>query len=175
MKAIVIYKTKYGAARSYAEWIATELGCEMTDVKSIKPKTLEAYDTVIYGGGLYAEVINGISFITKNFDILKNKKIIVYTTGLTPVDCREYYDKTVMEKNFKAGKPDEIRVFNFLGKMIINELTPVHRGAIKTLKKIMSAKQNPTELERLLIELCDADGDFTDKKYIADLVKYAKE
>lgn len=175
MSAIVIYKTKYGATKTYAEWIAEELSCEIADVKKIKPKALETYDTVIYGGGLYAEVINGVSLITKNQDILKNKKVIVYTTGLTPINCREYYDKTVMEKNFGTDKPENIRVFNFLGKMIMNELTPVHRGAIKTLKKIMSAKQNPTELERLLIELCDADGDFTDKKYIAELVKYAKE
>ena len=61
-----------------------------------------------------------------------------------------------------------------MGKMVIDELTLVHKGAIKTLKKIMAAKENPTEMEKLLIDLCDADGDFTDKEAIKDLVEYAK-
>ena len=45
---------------------------------------------------------------------------------------------------------------------------------IKTLKKIMSGKKNPTEMEKLLIDLCDADGDFSDKSLITELVEYAK-
>ena len=35
------------------------------------------YDTIIYGGGLYAEVINGVTLITKNNDKLKDKKILL--------------------------------------------------------------------------------------------------
>ena len=34
---------------------------------------------------------------------------------------------------------------------------------------------NPTEMEKLLVELCDADGDFSDRNQIADLIKYIKE
>ena len=58
--------------------------------------------------------------------------------------------------------------------MVLSELTPVHRAALKTLKKIMSAKKNPSDLEKLLIELCDADGDFSDRTQIKDLVEYIK-
>jgi len=28
---------------------------------------------------------------------------------------------------------------------------------------------------KLLIELCSADGDFSDRKYIAELIEYVKE
>lgn len=45
---------------------------------------LATYDTVIYGGGLYASGINGVKLITKNLDKLKNKKVIVFATGATP-------------------------------------------------------------------------------------------
>ena len=80
-----------------------------------------------------------------------------------------------MEWNFKNGIPDNIKVFNFLGKMKVDELSIVHRTAIKTLKKIMSGKENPTPMEKLLVELCDADGDFSDKNAIYDLINYIKE
>ena len=172
MKSIVIYKSKYGSTKTYAEWIADEICCEAVDAKNVKAEDLDSYDTIVYGGGLYAEIIAGVSLITKNIDKLKDKKIAVYTTGITPLDRRDYYDKYVIEKNFKKGVPDNIRIFNYLGKMIINELSLVHRTAIKSLKKLMSAKENPTEMEKLLIELCDCDGDFTDKNSIKELVDY---
>lgn len=175
MKTLVIYKSKYGSTKQYAQWIAEELGCEAVDAKSVKPSELEKYDNIVYGGGLYAETINGVSLITKNIDKLRDKRIAVYTTGLTPTDCRDYYDKLIIERNFKFGVPQNVKVFNFVGKMIVSELSVVHRTAINMLKKMMSAKENPTDMERLLVELCDKDGDFTERAAISDLVSYIRE
>ena len=175
MNTIVVYKSKYGSTKAYAEWIADELGCEAVNYKSVKIDDLLKYDTIVYGGGLYAEVIAGVTLITKNLNKLKDKKLVVYSTGITPVECREYYDTLVLNKNFKGDSLSYIKVFNFLGKMILSELTPVHRAAIKTLKKIMSGKENPAEMEKLLKELCDRDGDFTDKNAIYELINYVKE
>lgn len=174
MNAIVVYKTKYGSTGQYAKWIAEELGCKALDAKDVTIEELAAYDTIVYGGGLYAEVINGVSLISKNIEKLKDKKIAVYTTGITPIDCKEYYDKLVVEKNFKQGVPDCVKIFNFTGKMVIDELSVVHKTAIKTLKKIMTAKKEPSPMEKLLIELCDADGDFSDRSQIGELISYVR-
>ena len=35
MSTIVIYKTKYGGTKKYAEWIAEELGCDTVDAKTV--------------------------------------------------------------------------------------------------------------------------------------------
>ncbi len=174
MNTIVVYKTKYGSTKTYADWIGEELNCRVVNAKEITIDELEKYDTIIYGGGLYAETINGVILITKNLDRLKDKKIAVYTTGITPLDCSDYYDKLVIEKNFKNGLPEFVKVFNFTGKMVMDELSAVHRTALKTLKRIMSSKKEPTEMEKLLIELCDADGDFSDRSQIAELIKYVE-
>ena len=174
MSTIVIYKSKYGSTKTYAEWIAEELCCEAVDAKDIKIDDLVKYDTIIYGGGLYAEVISGVTLITRNLDKLENKKIIIYSTGITPLSYRDYYDKLVIDKNFKSEMLEKIKVFNFMGKMIFEELSMPHRAALKTLKQIMSAKKEPTEMEKFLIELCDASGDFTDKDAIKELIDYAK-
>lgn len=174
MRKIVIYKSKYGSTRQYAQWISEELSCPCYDVKDVTINTLSDYDVIIYGGGLYAEVINGVSLITKNFEKIENKKLIVFSTGITPIEMRDYYDKLVVQKNFKPYMLEKIKVFNFLGKMVLSELSLPHKAALKTLKKIMSSKENPTEMEKLLIELCDADGDFSDRNSITPLIEYAK-
>lgn len=175
MSTVVIYKSKYGSTKDYALWISESLGCEAIDAKKVKIDDILKYDTIIYGGGLYAEVINGVNFITKNFEKLKDKKLVVFTTAITPLECREYYDRLVIEKNFKPYMLDKIKIFNFLGKMIIDELSAAHKVAIKTLKKIMSGKENPTDMEKMLIGLCDINSDLSDKASIKDLVEYAKE
>lgn len=175
MKSIVIYKSKYGSTKQYAQWIAEKLHCEAIDAKNIRADMLDEYDAIVYGGGLYAEIINGITLITKNRTKLENKKIAVYTTGLTPLDCRDYYDRYVIEKNFKQGLPENVKVFNYLGKMITEELSFPHRSALKALKKLMQGKENPTETEQLLIRLCDESGDFTDKTAIGGLISYIQE
>lgn len=172
MNTIVVYKSKYGSTKQYAEWIASEIGCEAVEARGIKIEDLLNYDAIVFGGGLYAEMIAGITLISKNTDKLKSKKVAVFTTGLTPLDCREYYDGMVIPKNFRDGLPENIKVFNYMGKMIIQELTPVHKAAIITLKKIMSSKKNPTEMEKLLIDLCDNSCDFSDKSAITELVNY---
>lgn len=174
MKSIVLYRSKYGSTKAYAQWIAGALSCEAIDAKGVDIGKLADYDTIIYGGGLYAEIIAGVSLITKNIDKLSEKKLVVFTTGLTPTDCREYYDGMVLEKNFKGDSKDKVKIFNFPGKMIINELSLVHKTAIKTLKGIMSKKENPTDMEKLLIDLCDVDADLTDKTLINELVEYVK-
>jgi len=174
MNPVVVYKSKYGSTKTYAEWISKELGCSVFDAKDVKINDLLKYDTIIYGGGLYAEVIAGVTLITKNIEKLEGKRIVVFTTGITPINCRDYYDKLVVEKNFKGYTKERIKVFNFLGKMILDELSFVHRTAIKSLKKLMSEKENPSEMEKLLITLCDCDGDFTDKNSITELIDYVK-
>ncbi len=175
MKTIVVYKSKYGGAERYARWIAEALGCDVRDAKDTRAEDLLSYDTIVYGGGLYAEVINGVHLITKNIDKLRDKKIAVFTVGITPIDRRDYYDTFVLEKNFKTGVPENVKVFNYVGKMLMDELSVVHRAAIKSLKKLMMGKENPSEMEKLLIDLCDFDDDKCDITHIDELVNYCKE
>lgn len=58
-KTAVVFKSKYGSTKKYAQWIAEELSCDIFERKNVKSDDLEAYDTVIYGGGLYAGGVKG--------------------------------------------------------------------------------------------------------------------
>ena len=81
MKGIILYKSKYGAAKQYAEWIAKRSGfpCIRTDDADIKK--VSEYDVIILSGGIYASGIAGLSFLKKNISRLKDKKILVFCCG----------------------------------------------------------------------------------------------
>ena len=64
-RTIVLYTSKYGAAETYARWIAEALGCQAVSLDKFSKKELQGYDTVIYGGGVQAGGIRGLEQFTK--------------------------------------------------------------------------------------------------------------
>ena len=64
-RTIVLYTSKYGAAETYARWLAEALGCRAVPLDKFSKKELQGYDTVIYGGGVQAGGIRGLEQFTK--------------------------------------------------------------------------------------------------------------
>lgn len=64
-RTIVLYTSKYGAAETYARWIAEALGCRAVPLDKFSKKELQGYDTVVYGGGVQAGGIRGLEQFTK--------------------------------------------------------------------------------------------------------------
>ena len=75
MNGIILYKSKYGATKKYAGWLSESTGfsCIETDKSDIK--VISGYDVIILGGGIYASGIAGLSFLKKNIEKLKEKKL----------------------------------------------------------------------------------------------------
>ncbi|MDU7537894.1 MAG: flavodoxin domain-containing protein, partial [Peptostreptococcaceae bacterium] len=96
-KIAVIYKSKYGATKRYAGWIALKLDADLYEVSDIRRKDLKAYDTIIYGGPLYIEKIKGIKFIINNYEYIKDKKLSVFMVGMREFD--EDYINSILEDN----------------------------------------------------------------------------
>ena len=84
---IVLYKSEYGFSKQYAEWIAEELKCNCLEISAFDFN--KDYKTIIFGGGLYAGKINGIKTLIKNYNKIKDKKLIVFTVGVADVNDAE--------------------------------------------------------------------------------------
>ena len=174
MKTVVIYKSKTGFAKKYAEWIAEELVADIFDVSRVDSNILTAYDTVIYGGGLYAVGINGVKYITQNLDELKDKKVIVFATGMSPF--REEAISEVRNKNFTSEEQKHIQFFYLRGGIDYSKLKPFYKVLMTLLKwkiewKTKSKKEITTD-ERGILASYDKPVDFTRKKNIDEIITY---
>ena len=78
-KTLVIFESKYGSTKRYAEWVADALSCSLLERKCVRPSDLEAADTIIYGGGLYAGGVSGIKLLIKNWNLISNKNVVLFT------------------------------------------------------------------------------------------------
>jgi len=172
MKAIVVYASKTGFVEKYAEWIAEELSVKAIPVDEMKLEDLNEYDTVIFGGGLYAGGINGIKFIKNNLGRLEGKKIALFATGASP-GRKEEIDE-VWEKNFTEEERGKMGLFYLRGGFNYEKLGIKDKFLMTLLKKKLESKKELTEDESGMLAAYEDPADFTDKDNIKDLVEFVR-
>lgn len=175
-QTIVIYESKYGSTRRYAEWIAGALSCPVLEKRSVHPASLAEYDTIIYGGGLYAGGVSGISLLTKNYDSIKEKNLVLFTCGVAdPKDKNNV--SHIREGLSKVLTPDmmnRIQIFHLRGGIDYSRLNFVHKSMMAMLHKVMVSK-DPSELteeDRMMLDTYGKKVDFCDQNSIDPLVRY---
>ena len=169
----IVYKSKYGSTERYAQWIAEEVKADCFECSEIEAKKLMEYDTIIYGGGLYASGIAGISIITRNFEILKDKKMIVFTVGLASTDKEEVFLPSI-EKNFSKEMRDNIKFFHLRGGIDYKKLGIIHKSMMAMLRRVISKKDSDelSDDDRGLLATYGKKIDFTDKNTIKPLLTF---
>ncbi len=168
MKRIaVIYQSKYGTTKRYAEWIADALNAALLERTQVKPKQLTDYDIVVYGGGLYAGGIIGADLVTKH----STKALVVFTDGLTDPARKDFSE--LLAKHFSAELRQKAHFFHFRGGIDYAKLSKLHRGMMAMIKKLMLDKKPPEQHDaegQALLESYGKQADYTDKTAIEPLV-----
>ncbi len=174
MSTIVVYKSKTGFVRNYAEWIAEELSADILEVSKVNINLLTKYDTLVYGGSLHAVGINGVKFITKNFDKLKDKKLVIFASEASP--SSEKVIKVVVSNNFTSDQQKCIKFFYLRGGFNYNKLSSFDKLLMTLLNwKIKIKKKQKKHLtpdEIGMLAAFDKPADFTRKKNIDEIVIY---
>ena len=167
-KTAVVYRSKSGFTRKYAQWIADATGADLLIGNRTRLPDLLGYDTIVYGGALYAVGINGLSLITRNYEALKSKRLIVFTLGATPV--RPEIVDEVRDNNLTPEQRQHIRFFMLRGGFDKSKLILTDRLLMTLLKATLRRRKNPTADERGMLAAYDNPLDFTDEKLIAPIV-----
>ncbi|HXK49723.1 MAG TPA: flavodoxin domain-containing protein [Clostridiales bacterium] len=175
MRTLVFYSSKTGFVKKYAEWIAEVLNADLLTFEKADCRTIQSYDTVIYGGGLYAGGINVIGKIKRNLPKLESKKVIVFASGASP--WSEKVLNEIRDKNFTPEQQKHLMFFYLRGGFDLTKLGFFDRFLIKLLKiKIMSKKKKGIQLDGDEIGMLNAmenPVDFTKKENIKELADHA--
>ena len=170
MKGIILYTSKYGATKRYAEWLAEETGFDCVETKKAKIEDVKQYDTILLGGGIYASGIAGLSFLKKNITQLREKKVIVFCDGASPYEERAF--QQIVAHNLKdslAGLP----CFYCRGAWDPDAMSLADRTLCRMLQKAV-AKKKPEDCEiweKALLEAGDQKHDWTDRSYLAPILE----
>ena len=168
MKTIVAYRSKSGYTKRYAQWIAEELGCDIRENPELSD--IIGYDTIIYGGGMYAGGFNGVKLITKNLDNLSGKKIALFAVVSNP--GRENEMKVFWDRVLTAEQQKSIGYFYLRGGFDFSKLTASDKVLMKMLKARLQKTKDRTEDEQGMLDAYDTPVDFSDKENIKPLIEF---
>ena len=174
MKGVILYTSKYGATKRYADWLAEETGFDCIETKNAKVKDVMQYDTIILGGGIYASGIAGLSFLKKNIGQLGGKKIIIFCNGASPYEEDAF--RQIVEHNLKDALSD-LPCYYCRGAWDMDSMSFKDKTLCKMLQNAV-AKKDPKDYEvweKALMVAGSEKCDWTDKAYIEPILEEIKK
>lgn len=146
MKMLVVYQSKTGFTKKYAQWIAQELSCGLKTAKEVTEQDISSQDLIIYGGWIMGNMISHLEKIRK----MPHKKIVTFGVGSSKKgEC----EAAIIETNKLADIP----FFYMEGGLNPKEMGFFSRFIVKMVTK------KPVTFT-----------DNTDKKYAMELVNFVK-
>ncbi|MGM9975184.1 MAG: flavodoxin family protein [Clostridiaceae bacterium] len=173
MKIIVIYRSKTGFTKTYADMIAEELKCKAIDINYLASTELKEYDTVIFGGRLSAGRIDGLikaKELSKNSNV---KNFIVFTTGATPNTVVDVIEKA-WQTNLTVEELASIPHFYMQSGLCYEKMSGFDRLIMKIFAYIVSKKKVKDATEAGLEQAIQSSHDISSKEYIVPLVEYVR-
>ncbi|MDR0958606.1 MAG: flavodoxin domain-containing protein [Clostridiales bacterium] len=173
MRTAVIFQSKYGTTKRYAEYIARQLNCDLFETKAVKNTDLSVYDAFIFGGGLYAGGIAGSSFVKQNWNIIIQKKIALFTVGLSDPAKTDY--SQIISKAFLPAQRERIKFFHLRGGIDYSELGFIHKSMMAMLNKHIESianKGEATDEDKLFLETYGKKVNFVDFTGADEIIKY---
>ena len=172
MSPIIIYGSCYGTTKQYAEELSKRTNIEAISFKNVKK--INAYNTIIYLGGLYAGGVLGMAKTIKKLKDFSNKKIIIVTVGLS--DPTDEVNKNNIRNNIKNQIQKEIfekaKIFHLKGGIDYSKLNFAHKTMMKLLYN--SVKNLPEEKltaeDRAMIETYNKKIDFIDFSSLEQII-----
>ena len=171
-KTIIIYSSRNGSTRKYAEWLAQDCGAKLIPWREAVVDELAEYGTVVFGGCVYNGLIEGISLIKNNRDTLRGCRLFVFTVGLTQPGDETAFQQ-VLDRNFEPGELEGIRFHHFLGALDFGKMSLMQRMMMRLLKKSIQRKprESRSQLESYILEAYGGRVDFTSRSYIRSLTE----
>ena len=83
-ETLILFRSKYGASRQYAQWLHELIHSDIAELNSFKPQNLKAYSQIVLFGGIYAGSIAGVTFLIKHREVLAGKTLAVFAVGASP-------------------------------------------------------------------------------------------
>ena len=164
---IILYNSKTGFTRKYAQQLALELGCAALPLKDAPPD-LSGYAAVVFGSRLHAGIFDGWKKARKLLQSRGAKKLVVFATGAMPNEAEEQI-RQVWEQNLTPGELETVPHFYLQAGLCLEKLGAGDRAMLKVAAWAMGRKKDKSAEDAAFADAIGRSYDISDPKYIAPL------
>lgn len=171
MSSIVIYMSRQGATKQYAEWIAQCSDAKVFEAEKCPSEEIEKATNIIVGSGIFAGKWAILPFLKANQRKLESKKLAFFIVGLNPPNLEKFADL------LKQGGVDlpKAKLFSFKGGLDYPKLSFGDK-IIQNIVYLAVIKFNKSQDSEVLYLKQNFFKGFAlmKKEYVSDLVDFIK-
>ena len=167
---IIVYGSRYGAAKRYAEKLADMAGAAaipFEDVSALRA-AFEGTDkiTFVYIGGVYAGSVRGLKKTARRLPAGKIDRLVVLAVGFAAAEDARYAESLTASvvAQFPPSLRERLSVFHLRGGIDYGRLTFAHGLLMKMMyeaqKKVSEEKKSAQE--RVIAQTYGSSADYTD-------------
>ena len=173
MKTLIIYTSKTGFTKKYAEWLAERMSADLLDLKEARKKKdefFEPYDAIVYGGWAMAGNLVKSKWFLEKAPAWKKKRLAMFCVGGSPNDNPDV--ETSLQKMLTDEQRKYIKAFYCQGGFNYEKMNAPSRLAMKMFVGALKKKKDATEDEKTMAKMIASSYDISDIKYIAPIAEY---
>lgn len=99
MKNLIVYYSKYGHTKRYAEFLKTRIGGDMITIDELNKKVLKDYDNVIFGSSLRRNTILKLKNFLKLYKYMDGKNVFVFANGFSTMQVSDETKQFLIDMN----------------------------------------------------------------------------
>ncbi|MDH6365327.1 menaquinone-dependent protoporphyrinogen IX oxidase [Enterococcus sp. PF1-24] len=153
MENLVIYASKRGSTKIYAQTFVKEHHYPIADYRKVSTEQLVAADRIIYFGSVYAGKVTGLAALKKKLN--KKLPIVVISVGLT--SKKDYDLLAAIQKGILTEFP-EAMTFHLRGALTQAQLNIAEKMLLKMLSKTNKTQSEEVSEMVLAIRKVVAEG-----------------
>ena len=169
MKSVIVYYSKTGFTKRYADWIAEELHCDVIPYKDFMKGAADVNATVIFGSRVHAGRIHHLN----NVKARMSGNLIVFAIGATPASAENVIHK-IWADNLTETELNSIPHFYMPGGLDYSKMGFSDRAIMKIVAKLMKGKKDKTEDETGFGQAIQDSYDISSREAIEPLVNFVR-
>ena len=171
MKTLIVYYSKTGFTKRYAEWLAQALNCDCVRYEERGRVDVNAYDVLIFGSWCHAGRILKLNWLWKMQKKHPQKHYAVFAVGASPMASPDV--KTAMEKN--VPPESSVKGFYLQGGLNYEKMGFVSKTMMKMLCTSLKKKPNRTPQEEQTLNMISHSYDISDQALIEPIVEFVQQ
>jgi len=166
MKTLILYTSKCGSTKKYCEDIAKQVSADVFILKGFKTKKMLPYDTIVYGGWIRGNTIQGLDKFLQSYPEIKTKNVIVFAVGMgipTPESRSLLIEQNLLDLY-------HIRFYQFRGSFDIAKLDVINKFMINNSLKMILNDPASSPDQKSLTSIKDHPIDYYDQDKVNKVV-----
>jgi len=131
MSGTIYYQTKYGSTEEYATWLSEDVGFKLMNIK--KGPKIGSEQVVVLGSSLMMGKVTAAGWIKKNWDSMKDKKLVFFSVGGSKVGSKERAD--IITRCLPEDVIKKMKIFHLPGRIDHKKLNFLMSRMIKSFAK----------------------------------------